>query len=201
MVADEKVQVGILIFDDAEVLDFCGPFEVFSVAGYVEGRKPFTVSLVAEKARTVVARNGLKLTPDYTFQDCPPMDVLVVTGGPGARAESRNRVLIDWLVTRVLPGKMVLSVCTASLILGRAGLLDGLRVTSHHRAFEELREAAPTAFLDEEARYIWNDDLLVAAGVTSGIDASLEMVKRYCGEAIAVSTAKYMEFPWERVSS
>jgi len=198
MLEDEKLHVGILIFDDAEVLDVCGPYEVFSVAGYVEGRKPFRVSLVAQSPGTVLVRNGLKLVPDYTFDDCPPLDVLVVTGGPGARPESRNPILIDWLRARVVPGKTVLSVCTASLILGRAGLLDGLRVTSHHRAFDELREAAPTALLDEEARYLWNDDLLVAAGVTSGIDASLEMVKRYCGEEMAVSTAKYMEFPWRR---
>lgn len=191
-------RVAIVVFDDVEVLDACGPFEVFSVAGYVEGKKPFSVRLVAETGGAVRARNGLRLLPDHDYADCPEPDIVVVPGGPGARPQSRDAALREWLKRTIVPQRTVLSVCTGALILGRAGYLDGLDVTTHHMALDELREAAPDAVIHDAARYLWNDNILVAAGVSSGIDASLEIVARFCGEDMARSTARYMEYPWNR---
>lgn len=190
-----QYRVGILAFPDAEVLDVCGPFEAFSVAGYVEGQQPYDVKVIAESPGPVVLRNGLQIEADWGFRDCPPLDVLVVAGGPGARPQSRNERLLSWLRERSGIDGTLLSICTGALILGRAGLLDGMEATTHHRAFDELREAAPSATIHEGVRFIWNDNLILSAGVASGIDASLEVIARYSGEEIAASTGRYMEFP------
>ncbi len=190
--------VAIVIFDDVEVLDFCGPFEAFSVAGYVEGESPFKVSLVAETMDAVNARNGLRVLPDVSLADCPPPDVLVVPGGPGTRPQLKNQVMLEWLKRMITPERTTVSVCSGALILGQAGLLDGLNVTTHHGALDELRRIAPAATVHDDKRYIWNDSLVVAAGVSSGIDASLDVISRFCGEATASSTAKYMEYEWRK---
>lgn len=192
--------VAILIFDDVEVLDFCGPFEAFSVAGFVEGETPFTVSLVAQTTDPVRARNGLRVIPDATLDDCRAPDVLVIPGGPGTRPQLENKRLLQWLQTMVTDERTTVSVCSGALLLGHAGLLDGLETTTHHRAIDELRKLAPAARVHTDKRYIWNDNLVIAAGVSSGIDASLDVVRRFCGEAMASSTAKYMEYDWRRVN-
>src|SRR6185503_13813091 len=115
----------ILIFDDVEVLDFCGPFEVFSVAGRGLPEKPFNVYTVAEQDRAITARNGLSVNPDFTLLDSPPPDILLVPGGYGTRAEMHNGVLREWIKEQASRVELLLSVCTGSLILGKAGLLDG----------------------------------------------------------------------------
>jgi transcriptional regulator GlxA family with amidase domain len=190
--------VAILVFDDVEVLDFCGPFEAFSVAGFREKLRPFAVHLVAERKDVVAARNGLKVLPDHDLAAAPASDIVVVPGGPGARPAAQNLAILDWLRGRVAAGSTILSVCTGALVLGRAGLLDGLRVTTHHGAIDELRAAAPNAVVDPSRRYHTHERMVVAAGVASGIDGALELVARECGAGIAQSTADYMEYPWQR---
>ena len=190
--------VSIVIFDDVEVLDFCGPFEAFSVAGFREGLKPFAVNLVAENPGVVTARNGLRVLPDHDFASAPPADIVVVPGGPGARPASHSAALAAWLRHCSEGGATILSVCTGALIMGRAGLLDGVVVTTHHGALDELRAAAPKAIVDPSRRYHTHDRLVVAAGVASGIDGALELVARYCGVSVAETTATYMEYPWQR---
>src|SRR5690349_8576184 len=135
--------VAILIFDDVEVLDFCGPFEVFGVAGRTLSEKPFNVYTIAENVAPVIARNGLSVNPNYTLADCPKPDILLIPGGNGTRREMNNVPLLDWIKTQALQVELLLSVCTGSLLLGKAGLLDGLSATTHYRALDELREAAP----------------------------------------------------------
>src|SRR5215217_2986662 len=122
-------RVGILIFPDVEVLDFCGPFEVFSVARLDEDRRqeepsPYEVVLVAERPGMVVASGGLKIVPDHTLEDCPPLDVLMVPGGWGTRREIANERLIAWIAGRGPQVQTLASVCTGSMLLGQAGLLD-----------------------------------------------------------------------------
>lgn len=190
--------VSVLVFDDVEVLDFCGPFEVFSVAGVREGTKPFAVNLVAESTGVVTARNGLRVLPDHTLAEAPPSDIVVVPGGPGARPASHSVALADWLRERSAAGATILSVCTGALILGRAGLLDGMLVTTHHGALDELRAVAPRATVDPSKRYHVHERMVVAAGVASGIDGALELVARTCGVPVAEGTATYMEYPWQR---
>ncbi len=191
-------KVSILVFDDVEVLDFCGPFEAFSVAGFREGGKPFSVHLVAESTGVVTARNGLRVLPDHDLASAPASDLIVVPGGPGARPASHSEGIRAWLKRRFAGGATILSVCTGALIMGRAGLLDGVRSTTHHGALDELRKAAPAAIVDPSRRYHEHERMVVAAGVASGIDGALALVARDCGADTAQSTADYMEYPWRR---
>src|SRR6266516_1808980 len=122
-------RVGILIFPQVEVLDFCGPFEVFSVTRLDEERRreassPFEVLLVAERAEPVVATGGLRVIPDVTLETCPPLDILVVPGGWGTRKEIGNQRLLTWIAERAKQVETLTSVRTGAMLLGQAGLLD-----------------------------------------------------------------------------
>ncbi len=144
-------KVGILVFPEVEVLDFCGPFEVFSVARLDEDRRrqdppPYDVLVIAEHPDVVVATGGLKVIPDHGLDDCPPLDVLVVPGGWGTRREMKNDRLIAWLKDTARQVTTLASVCTGSLLLGKAGLLDGKRATTHWRVLEEMRGLFKPAF-------------------------------------------------------
>ena len=188
--------VAILIFDEVEVLDFCGPFEVFSVAGRRSDTTPFNVYTVAEGNKPVMARNKLSVNPAHTFSDCPRPDILLVPGGYGTRKEMHNTVLTDWIKRRAEQAELLLSVCTGALTLAQAGLLDGLSATTHHGALNLLREAAPeTSVLDSE-RVVDNGKIILSAGISAGIDMSLHVVRRLLGESQAEETAQYMEYEW-----
>ena len=146
--------VGILIFNDVEVLDVAGPFEVFSMTRLDEDKRyettsPFRVVLLSEKKAPVVAIGGLKLIPDFTFDDCPSLDLFVIPGGWGTRREVDNPVLIQKISKLSAKSSLTASVCTGSSLIGRAGLLDGKRATTHWRAYNFLRESAPKAQIQE----------------------------------------------------
>lgn len=191
-------RVAILIFDDVEVLDFCGPFEVFGVTGRDENPQPFSVFTVAEGARPIAARNGLNVHPRYTFDDAPPADVLVVPGGRGTRREMHNARLVAWVKSQAAAAEIVLSVCTGALILGQAGLLDGLSAATHHGAIELLRQTAPRCSVQPERRFVDNGRIITSAGISAGIDAALHVTGKLLGVATAEATAAYMEYRWER---
>jgi transcriptional regulator GlxA family with amidase domain len=186
--------VAILVFNEIEVLDFAGPFEVFAVTDQLRDRAAFSVSIVSPAGDAVRARNGLKVTPEHSFADCPQPQVLVVPGGFGTRALLGNEVVINWILERSRASEVTMSVCTGSLLLARAGLLDGLRATTHHRAIDELRRLAPAAIVDPGARFHDNGRILTAAGISAGIDCSLHLVGRLLGDDVAAATAAYMEY-------
>jgi transcriptional regulator GlxA family with amidase domain len=186
------------VFEDAEVLDVTGPFEVFSVAGQASEPRPFQVFLAAERPGPVVLRNGLSVNPHFRLADCPPADLLVVPGGYGTRREMHNPALTGWVRERAAAAELVLSVCTGALILAKAGLLDGLAVTTHGGAFDLLREAAPTSRLQPGARYVDNGRIILSAGITAGIDMSLYVVERLLGTEAAEAAARHMEYHWDR---
>jgi transcriptional regulator GlxA family with amidase domain len=187
--------VGILLFEDVEVLDVCGPYEVFSVAGRRHGLDPFDVRLLAKDAAPVSARNGFIMTPHAALRDAPALDLLLVPGGLGTRTAQHDTELVAAVRDRAARAELVLSVCTGALVLGRAGLLDGLEATTHHSAFDELREAAPLARLRPEARYTDNGRVLTSAGIAAGIDLALHVVERLLGRDVAEEASRYMEFP------
>lgn len=192
--------VAILIFDEVEVLDFCGPFEVFGIAGLrAPGERPFHVYTVAESAGPILARNGLSVNPTYTIADCPPPDLLLVPGGQGTRRAIHNEALVNWIKVQVGRVELLLSVCTGALLLARAGLLEGLAATTHFRAFDELKALAPNTKLCPDERYIDNGKIILSAGVSAGIDMSLYVVERLLGAELAQETARQMQYDyWPR---
>lgn len=197
----KRIQVGILIFDEVEVLDFCGPFEVFSITRMDEEKRleessPFEVFLIAEKEGPVTTSGGMRVTPDGTLEQCPPLEILVVPGGLGTRREMNNSRLLDWIGTRAKQVKTVASVCTGSLLLGRAGLLDGRRATTHWGTLDLLEKLFPGTIVERELRFVEDGNVITSAGVSAGIDMALAVVAKYLGEEIARATARRMEYPF-----
>ena len=193
--------VGIVVFENVEVLDFCGPFEVFSVTRMNEGRRreepsPFKVFLLAETTSPVVATGGMKVLPDYDLDSCPQVDILVVPGGWGTRKEMNNERLLKWIVDRSRQAEMLTSVCTGALLLGKAGLLDGKRATTHWRSLDVMQELFPKVTVEKGVHFAEDGALFTSAGISAGIDMSLKVVVRYCGEAVARATARHMEYPF-----
>ncbi len=192
-------RVGIVVFPDVEVLDFCGPFEVFSVTRLDEQRRreepsPFEVLLVAEKAGPVVTTGGMKVIPDCTLEQCPPLDILVVPGGWGTRAEMKNPRLLAWIKERAQQVETLTSVCTGSMVLGQAGLLDGRHATTHWRSLQWMRDSFPAVTVEEKQHVVEDGHVLTSAGISAGIDMALRVVARYHGEAVARNTARNMEY-------
>ena len=188
--------LAILVFDDVEVLDFCGPFEVFSVANRFADPPAFNVLTVAEKAGPVVARGGLSVNPHHRLADCPQPDILLVPGGQGTRREMHNPALIQWIGRASEKAELVLSVCTGALLLAKAGLLDGLEATTHHGALDLLRQTATNTRVHADRRFMDNGRVVCSAGIAAGIDMSLHVVGRLLGGEVAGKTAKQMEYPW-----
>ncbi len=189
-----RKNVAILVFDDVEVLDFAGPFEVFAVTDELRSHTAFNVVTVAPAAGAIRARNGLGVVPGFTIGDCPPPDILVVPGGFGTRALLKNDVLIHWIQDKSRAAEITMSVCTGALLLAQAGILEGRRVTTHHGAVDLLRRLAPNAIVDPGARFHDTGGVLTAAGISAGIDCALHLVARVLGEAAAQETAAYMEY-------
>ena len=193
--------VGILLFDDVEVLDFAGPFEVFSVAAYPDQAtdapepKPFLVKLVSESGEFVRARNGLKVQPDHGFDNAPCFDVLVVPGGPGARErELHNERVIRWISERMQDVELMTSVCTGALLLAKAGLLNGRRATTHWASYDRLEQEFPVVTVIRNVRFVDEGSIVTSGGISAGIDMAFHVVKRLVGLEIARTTAKRMEY-------
>ncbi len=194
--------VGILIFDDVEVLDFCGPFEVFAVSGIVSNgqNEPKTrVYNIAQTDRVVNARGGFLAQPHYTFDNHPPLDLLVVPGGWGTRREIDNPVLIEWLAKVTAQTKLNSSVCTGSFLLGKIGLYDGLKVTTHWASLDRMAETFPKVSVQREVRWVDEGHIVSSAGISAGIDMSLHLVERIFGREHALATARQMEYNWQEL--
>ena len=194
-------RVGILIFPAVEVLDFCGPYEVFSVTRLDEERRreessPFEVHLVAQSGEPVVATGGLRVIPDATLETCPPLDILVVPGGWGTRKEISNQRLLTWISERAKQVETLTSVCTGAMLLGQAGLLDGRRATTHWRSLDRMGQAFPAVTVEAKLHVVEDGDVLTSAGISAGIDMALRVVARYFGDAVGRATARHMEYPF-----
>ena len=197
----ERWNVGILVFDGVEVLDFAGPFEVFSrarLAPGVESRRsddtaPFQVFTVARACAPVTATGGLVVQPRHSFADAPRIDLLVVPGGFGTRPLLEDRETLDWIRRAAAAARQVASVCTGSLLLARAGLLEGRRATTHWAALDLLASLGGGVAVDRESRVV-DDGVVTSAGVASGIDMSFYVVERLFGKDVADETARYIEY-------
>jgi transcriptional regulator GlxA family with amidase domain len=192
--------VGILIFQGIEILDFCGPFEVFASAtlpaqtdGGPETRL-FEVFTVAERSELVACRGGLLVQPNHTLDNHPPLDLVVIPGGYGTRREQENPVVLDWIARQRRTGALTTSVCTGAFLLGAAGLLDGLRATTHWTTIDGLRTSLPATDVLDDARVVDEGEIITSAGVSAGIDMALHVVRRLHGDEVARRTARDMEY-------
>ena len=197
----DRKRVGILIFPSVEVLDFCGPYEVFSVTRLHEERRreepsPFEVLLLAERADAVVATGGLRVVPDATLETSPRLDVLVVPGGWGTRAEIGNPRVLGWIAERAKEVETLTSVCTGAMLLGQAGLLAGRRATTHWRSLDWMRQSFPAVTVEDKLHVVEDGHVLTSAGISAGIDMALRVVTRYFGDAVGRATARHMEYPF-----
>ncbi len=182
---------GIVLFDEAEELDFVGPLEVFGMAAMSE--REDRVVTIAESGEPVRCANGMRVLPDHSFADAPPLDVVLVPGGMGTRQQAKNPVLLDWL-RKVSPScKWITSVCTGSYVLSEAGLVDGKRITTHWAFIEELRGSTQATVL-ERVRYVRDANVVTAAGVSAGIDMALWVVGHLHGPDFARRVQHHMEY-------
>jgi transcriptional regulator GlxA family with amidase domain len=193
--------VGILLFDNVEVLDFAGPFEVFAVTAYPDQHgvtpelKPFLVKTVSETGKLVTARNGLKVQPDYSFQNAPHFDILVIPGGPGARErEIHNEKVISWIKDRMASVQLMASVCTGALLLAKAGLLNGKKATTHWASYDRLENEFPEVIVQRNTKFVDEGNILTSGGISAGINMAFHIVKRLVGSEVARTTAKRMEY-------
>jgi transcriptional regulator GlxA family with amidase domain len=188
--------VGILIFDDVEVLDFCGPFEVFSAARpgeeHSDKSRLFNVVMIAEEDRIITCRGGLLVKPHTTIENHPPLDILVVPGGLGTRRERHNQRLLDWIVQQDQQTRLTTSVCTGAFLLAERGLLDHHHATTHWNSVEWMRNTYPTIEMVADARVVDEGHIITSAG----IDMSLHVVSRLYGVEAAEWTARQMEYDW-----
>jgi transcriptional regulator GlxA family with amidase domain len=196
-----RKRVGIIIFDEIEVLDFCGPFEVFSVTRLNEERRreepsPFEILLISQVDEAVATAGGMKVVPDFTFDNCPDLDILVVPGGWGTRKEMHNEVMLSFVRSRAPRVEKLASVCTGALILGNAGFLDGLRATTHWRYLQMMQELFPKVMVDSKSHVVTAGRIITSAGISAGIDMALHVVADYFGEEVARATARHMEYPF-----
>ena len=193
--------VGIYIYDDVEVLDFCGPIEVFSTASRVKTRlnpgtsKPFEVITIADSMRLVHARAALRVQPHFDFTNHPPIDLLLIPGGVH-NAELERADVIAWIARTSAKAQLTASVCTGAFLLAKAGLLSGKTVTTHWEDIADFRAVFPTVTVREELRWVDEGNIVTSAGISAGIDMSLHIVARLEGEELAIKTARQMDYRW-----
>lgn len=190
----KKRNTAILMFDDVEVLDFAGPFEVFSVTNELGNYSLLNVYTVARDTTPITARNGLSVIPDHSINDAPRPDILIVPGGSGTRPILQQQDILNWIERTSQCAEKVLSVCTGALLLAKVGLLDGLKSTTHHSAFELLGQLAPSTEIVRNARFVDNGKVITAAGISAGMDMSLYVIEMLYGKVTAQHTAEYMEY-------
>jgi transcriptional regulator GlxA family with amidase domain len=198
---NKTLSVGILLFPNVEVLDFAGPYEVFTTASRVSRRRtqnliePFQVFTIARDQHLVRARAGLEVNPDYTLASHPPIHLLIVPGGI-VTAELEKPEIIEWIRHTSRDAQLTASVCTGSFLLAKAGLLEGKAATTHWEDTRDLRTMFPTISVVEQTRWVDEGSIVTSAGISAGIDMSLHLVRRLAGQPLAEATARQMDFQW-----
>ncbi len=183
---------GLLIFDGAEELDFTGPWEVFTASSMLRDHAD-TAVLIAERPGAVRCAKGMRIVPDHTLDDHPPLDLLLVPGGMGTRREVSNPELIKWIAQVSAEATWVTSVCTGSLLLHEAGPARGRRVATHH-AFEDTLQARGDVTVVRDARYVVDGNLVTSQGVSAGIDMALWLTGRIHGRDHARAVRRYIQY-------
>lgn len=190
------MNIGIYIYDDAEVLDFSGPFEVLSTANRL-GNKNWNVFLVSEKPDVVQARGGFLVHGHFSFETHPNIDVLIVVGGIHTE-EVKKPTVISWISNVASTSKRVASVCTGAFILAEADLLNGLTVTTHWEDIADLTATYPKLNVVSDHRWVSRGKYITSGGISAGIDMSLHLVSELSTLNLAEQTAKQMEYHWQK---
>lgn len=196
-----SIHIGIFVFDDVEVLDFAGPYEVFTCATRMHARqypneKPlFVVSTIAAEKLPIRARAGLLTIPDHSFRDHPPVDCLIVPGGV-VDAEMKKPHVVSWIGKVSSGAELTASVCTGAFLLAQTGRIDGARVTTHWEDIADLRAAFPSLEVQEGVRWEDTGPVITSAGISAGIDMSLHLVERLHSRELALRTARQLDFDW-----
>lgn len=185
---------GIFIFNDIELMDFAGPFEVFSVANELEKYTLCNTFTFAENKDSVTSVNGLKVIPDYSFENCPGINILIIPGGVGTVQLLDNSTVLDFLLSAHRKSEITFSVCSGARILAKLGLLDGLRYTTHHEVFDDIQSLAPRGIPVHDVRFIDHGKLMTSAGISAGIDLSLHVIGKLFGQSCEEKTRAYMEY-------
>lgn len=183
---NKKMSICFYLQDGVEILDFAGPMEVFSYAG-------FQVFTVSRKKEPILTQGILKVMPDYGIDDAPPADILAFFGG-NSGPSSTDPAVISWIQSRKDATKYFFSVCTGAFIIGRAGILDSLTATTFHASIESLRKALPATKVLSDVRFVDNGKVITTAGISAGIDGALHLVAKLKGKAAAKEVAAYMEY-------
>lgn len=190
-----KRNVGILIFNDAEVLDFAGPFEVFSVTSQLNDHRYFDVFTISKESNPVRAVNGLSVNADYHFYDHPRIDILIISGGQGSRQVIHDFDSLSWVKDVHAQTELTMSICSGARILGQLGLLNNLPYCTHHDVYDHLTEIAPTGLPQRNKRFVKTDKrIYTSGGITAGIDLSFHVVEEILGKDVADKTSRYMEY-------
>lgn len=189
-------RVGIFLFNEVEVLDFAGPFEVFSITSIPEqSDKPFLVQTVSQYGKMIRTRNGLMVQPHFSFDNAPDFDIVIVPGGYGAeKIEINNERVIQWIKNQSNKVELITSVCTGAFLLAKAGLIDGKRATTHWMDIGRLEREFPDVKVENNCKFIDEGSIITSSGISAGINMSFYIIKRLLGEEIAKTTAKRMEY-------
>lgn len=194
------LSVGILVFDDVEILDFSGPYEVFSTAARVAARictaqPKFRCFLMAAEMRPIHARGGMKVLPDCVLLPSSDLDVLIVPGGDVSKVLG-NREVTGWIRNQAKDTMITASVCTGAFLLAEAGLLDGLSATTHWEDQTEMEARFQQVNVRRDVPWVDCGKVVTSGGISAGIDMSLHLVERLAGRQLAEATAKQMEYRW-----
>ena len=193
--------VGIFVFDNVEVLDFAGPYEVFTCAARVNAKKAveagplFEVFTIGATTTPLRARAGLSVHPDHGFTNHPTVDILIIPGGV-VTAELTKPDVVQWIADLAARSTLTASVCTGAFLLAQAGLLDGKTATTHWEDIDDFKSLFPTVQVLSKRRWIDEGRIVTSGGISAGIDMSLHLVERLAGRELAEGTAHQMEFDW-----
>lgn len=187
--------LGIFLFDEVEVLDFAGPFEVFSVASQLSNYALLKVSTFGATDDLIRTKNGLQVKPDLGFRDLIELDYLVIPGGDGTKMVIQSPAILSVLKEQILNSKWTMSVCSGSRILAKTGFLIEKAYCTHHLVFESMKEIVPSGIARPDLRFVQSDETIwTAAGISAGIDLALHLLGKTFGEKLAIETANYMEY-------
>ena len=200
MISIKPISVGIFIFNDVDVLDFTGPFEVFFITRKQEGGEKqylYSVCLIGLTDGTITTRGGMEVRPHFSINSHPQLDRLIIPGGYGTRQLMHDESLINWLGSFNPRSTRLASVCTGSLLLASAGHLDGKSATTHWTVLDMMEETFPKVKVDRNRHVIIDEEVFTSAGISAGIDLALQMVRLDFGDLQANWTARHMEYAFD----